>query len=160
MWSKNESPIDLARSLPVKEKAARPTWKFSENDKMGLQIAAWEEYRGCALVRYDLIEIPPEKTKFLLEQDVQWWMRILKSDRCRSDQLAHAPIVTVSQAALEDARRDGTSGNEGGLPSLAFKEHQIVCLDGQSRIRAALGSVFGPGTSRFGPVHIVLNSKY
>lgn len=126
---------------------------------MDLQIAAWREYQGCALVRYDLINIHPEKQRFFLEKDVRWWTKILKSVRNHSEQLAYAPIIAVSQDALEDARRDTTPQNEGHLPSLTFQDGQLLCLDGQSRIVAALNSILGVGTSRFGPVHIVLDSK-
>lgn len=127
---------------------------------MGFEIAAWEEYQGRALVRYDRIQIDSEKQKFCLKRDVEWWKRILESDPTYIDRWDNAPIVAVSQEALEDARRRySTSSHEGRPPSLAFQKRQLQCLDGQSRIRAALSSILGPGTSGFGPVHIVLNSE-
>ncbi|KAJ5335637.1 uncharacterized protein N7506_005573 [Penicillium brevicompactum] len=126
---------------------------------MGLEIAAWKEYQGRALVKYDRIQIDSAKQKFCLERDVDRWKRIFKSDPSCIDKWDNAPIVAVSQEELEDARRrNSTSSDEGRAPSLTFQKRQLLCLDGQSRIRAALSSILGPGTSGFGPVHIVLNN--
>lgn len=128
---------------------------------MGLEIATWKEYQGPALVKYDRIQIDSAKQKFCLERDVERWKRIFKSDPSCIDKWDNAPIIAVSQEALEDARRiHSTSNDEGQTPWLKFQKRQLLCLDGQSRIRAALSSILGPGTSGFGPVHIVLNSEY
>ncbi|KAJ6125843.1 hypothetical protein N7471_010336 [Penicillium samsonianum] len=124
-----------------------------------LQIATWDEYQGCARVKYDLIDIHPEKRKLFLEKDAKWWEEILKNDKGVSDELAHAPIIVVSKDALENARRRSHSpSNHQAPPTLVFRHNEMLCLDGQSRIRAALNSVLGLGTSGFGAVHIVLDS--
>ena len=126
-----------------------------------LQITSWAEYRGCARVKYDLIAIHPEKRKFFLEQDAKWWEERLKHYRGIDDEVAHAPIIVVSKEALQSARRRSqASNNSQNPPALFFQEGQMVCLDGQSRIRAARRSLLGPGTNGLGVVHIVLDSEY
>lgn len=112
-------------------------------------------------MKYDLIDIHPEKQKFFLEKDAKWWTARLKHHRGIDDAVAHAPIIVVSKEALQSARRrTQTPNNSQNPPTLFFQEGQMVCLDGQSRIRAAKQSLLGPGTSGFGVVHIVLDSEY
>jgi hypothetical protein len=124
-----------------------------------LQVASWSEYQGCARVKYDLIDIHPEKRKFFLEHDAKWWEERLKHHQGIDDEVADAPIIVVSEEALQAARSQNPS-NSQRPPALVFQKGQMLCLDGQSRIWAAKQSLLGPGTNGFGMVHIVLDSEY
>ena len=126
-----------------------------------LQIASWREYQGPARVRYDLIEIHPEKRKFFLEQDAKWWENRLKHVSGPGEQVAHAPIIVVRKKALKKARRRSRhASNNQTPPALFFKKGEMLCLDGQSRIWAARNSPLASGTNGFGLVHIILDREY
>ena len=122
-----------------------------------LQIASWPEYKGLARVRYDLISFHSAKRKFLLGRDVEFWEKKLelKGDQ---DQVVHAPIIMVSERALQKAETQSPSqDNSQEIPTLVFEESEMLCLDGQSRIEASKNSILLPGTPGFGIVHIVLD---
>jgi hypothetical protein len=126
-----------------------------------LQIAHWPEYQGYAQVDYELIEFHPEKRKFFRPRDAKWWENILKHNRGLDEFLALAPIVTVSQTALDDARRRSRgASSDQSLPTLSFRRGEMLCLDGQSRVRAILSSRAGSTTKVFELVHLVLNGEY
>lgn len=126
-----------------------------------LQIAHWPEYQGCAQVDYELIEFHPEKRKFFRSRDAKWWENILKHTRGVGDFLALAPIVMISQSALDDARRRSRcASNDQSPPVLSFRRGEMLCLDGQSRVRAILNSRAGSATNQFELVHLILDGEY
>lgn len=126
-----------------------------------LQIANWPEYRGNALVKYDLIDFHLTKSKHFLASDAKRWAEVLKHQGSCSNHPENAPIVAVSETALQEARSASQRSSDTETPPvLLFKEHEMICLDGQARIRAILGMKSVPGTQTFGVVHIVLSSEY
>lgn len=126
-----------------------------------LQIANWPEYQGNALVKYDLIEFHPAKSKHFLASDAKRWAEVLQHQGSCSNHPEYAPIVAVSEAALQEARSESQRSSDTQTPPvLLFKENEMICLDGQARIKAILGMKSVPGTQTFGIVHIVLSSEY
>lgn len=125
-----------------------------------LYLASWPEYQGSARVRYDLIQFDPTKEKHFLASDARRWGQIWKNLSSPSDELAYAPIVAVSATALQEARRTGQGPRDSQtIPALSFQAGEMMCLDGQSRIKAALDLGWAPGRQRFGVVHLVLDSE-
>ncbi|KAJ5742360.1 uncharacterized protein N7511_011546 [Penicillium nucicola] len=123
-----------------------------------LQIAGWSEYEGPALVQYDLISFHPEKRKFLLKRDVEIWKKKLEQHEGELDKVVHAPIVMVSKEALQKAETQSCSRDNGQeIPTLIFGKGELLCLDGQSRIKAFKNSNRLRGCTGFGIVHIVLD---
>ncbi|OQD78007.1 hypothetical protein PENANT_c099G10063 [Penicillium antarcticum] len=135
-------------------------WKMplKERTMKHLLNAGWPEYKGTARVQYDLISFHSKKRKFLLRRDVEFWEEKLAQLKGDQDQVVYAPIVMVSQEALQKAEKQIPSQyNSQEIPTLVFQEGELLCLDGHSRIEAAKNSILLQGSTGFGIVHIVLD---
>ncbi|KAJ5117741.1 hypothetical protein N7448_011373 [Penicillium atrosanguineum] len=114
-----------------------------------------------ARVQYDRIRFPPEKSQFLLQQDVEWYETRLRLSEGTNTLKAHAPIIEVASDKLQNALQASSrvSNDNETIPTLRFGENDMVCLDGQACIKAARPTLCGPGGDGFGFVRIVHNIK-
>jgi hypothetical protein len=109
-------------------------------------------------VQYQRIRLHPETRNFLLQQDVDWYETQLRLAGGTNYLKAHAPIIEVASDKLQNALQASSrvSTDNEAVPKLFFGKEDMVCLDGQARITAAISILCAPaGDDGFGFVRIV-----
>lgn len=128
-------------------------------------LAAGDKYQGSNEVQLDKIVIHEEKEKYYLERDEQYFSQVYNKHWDDIVQVAGQPIVQVSQKIYAEAihrsqdRQGELETGRSGEKRLYFRSGDLVCLDGQHRIKAAIGHARNGGHSTWWPVHILLDGR-
>jgi hypothetical protein len=115
-------------------------------------------------VRLNTIRLHPDKKRSFVQEDANRLQKIYEEQTCRNDDPENRIIVAVSERNLVRAldNSKATLGDlnhaSGSLIDLEFGKQQLLCLDGQSRLKAGLE--FLPYDEQWWQVDIVLDSEY